>query len=83
MCSTGNRKAAVLPLPVWLETIKSTNFSFDGGTCLIQAAAGQCQGNGFDLNLGWFGVTQIGNGIQQFLSEAQFSEGIRASGFAN
>ncbi|MNV49057.1 hypothetical protein D3C71_1409990 [compost metagenome] len=25
VCSTGSRKAAVLPLPVWLETIKSMN----------------------------------------------------------
>ena len=25
VCSTGNRKAAVLPEPVWLETIRSMN----------------------------------------------------------
>ena len=49
VCSTGSRKAAVLPLPVWLETIRSTKPADVGA---------HGQGNGLVLHGGRLGEAQ-------------------------
>ncbi len=41
VCNTGNKKAAVLPLPVWLETIRSFWF-WASGSCRVSGMACAC-----------------------------------------
>ena len=44
--STGSKYAAVLPLPVWLDTIKSTNFLLPSGDFMASGMALSCTGVG-------------------------------------
>jgi hypothetical protein len=69
VCSTGSRKAAVLPLPVWLDTIRSMKLG------IIAAAHGQ--GNGLELHGGGLGVAQVGHGLHQLWGQAQFDKAVR------
>jgi hypothetical protein len=70
VCSTGSRKAAVLPLPVWLDTIRSVNLA----PCWRIGQVLHRHRNAFFLHHGRLGETQVAHGLQQFGRQAHFLE---------
>jgi hypothetical protein len=72
VCSTGSKKAAVLPEPVWLETIRSMiSVGFAQGLLL-----GSAKGMALSCTDGGLGVAQVGHSLNQFRGQAQQHEAI-------
>jgi hypothetical protein len=72
VCSTGNRKAAVLPLPVWLDTIRSVNLA------PLPLSDRSCIAIGMRLFLTTVGWVNPGpHSLQQFGRQAHFLETVR------
>ena len=70
VCSTGSRKAAVLPLPVWLETIRSMK-----AACAVAAGVQRAR-DGLLLHGGGLGEAQVVDGGDQLGREAQRDEAV-------
>jgi hypothetical protein len=75
VCSTGSRKAAVLPLPVWLDTIRSMKTRR-----FIGITMGMANRNGLELHRGGLGKAQVFDRLNQLGARPSLTKPLGASG---